>query len=99
LNLPNVNSLTIDGNLAKYSVTENTIVVKNYLPVIETLNITNTVFNNTTIDFRGCTRLETINLSGCTGIADIIFPESNRLTSVYLPTGIKKLTLGKTPNL
>lgn len=99
LNLPNAKQLTIDGNTAKYSITETSITVKNYLPVIETLNITNTVFNNTTLDFRGCTRLETINLSGCTGIVDIIFPESNRLKAVYLPIGIKKLTLGKTPGL
>lgn len=99
LNLPNAKNLVIDGNTAQYSITESSIVVKNYLPVIETLVITNTTFNNSTLDLRGCNRLETLNLSGCTGIADIIFPENNRLTTVYLPSGLKKLTLGKNPNL
>lgn len=99
LNLPKAKSLVIDGNTSKYSVTESDIVVKNYLPVIETLIIINTVFNNSTLDLRGCNRLETLNLSGCTGIVDIIFPENNRLKEVYLPSGLKKLTLGKNPNL
>ena len=99
LNLPNAQSLVIDGNTAKYSVTDSNIVVKNYLPIIENLVITNTVFNNTVLDLRGCNRLESLNLSGSTGIIDIIFPENNRLTSVYLPSGLKKLTLGKNPNL
>ena len=99
MNLPNASVVTIDGTVTKYSITESTIVVRNYLPVIEVLNITNTPFLNTTLDLRGCTRLETLNLKGCTGIVDIIFPESNRLSSVYLPSGIKKLTIGKTPSL
>jgi hypothetical protein len=99
LKLPNAKSLVIDGNTAKYSITEENIVVKNYLPVIENLVITNTVFTNAILDLRGCNRLESINLSGCTGIVDIIFPENNRLNTVYLPTGLKKLTLGKNPNL
>jgi hypothetical protein len=99
LKLPNAKSLVIDGNTAKYSITEENILVKNYLPVIENLVITNTVFNNAVLDLRGCNRLESINLSGCTGIVDIIFPENNRLKTVYLPTGLKKLTLGKNPNL
>lgn len=99
LNLPNAKSLIIDGNTSTYSITETNIVVKNFLPVIETLSLTNVVFNNTVLDLRGCNRLEFLNLSGCTGIVDIIFPENNRLTTVYLPTGLKKLTLGKNPNL
>lgn len=99
LKLPNAKSLVIDGNTAKYSITEENIIVKNYLPVIENLVITNTVFTNAVLDLRGCNRLEAINLSGCTGIVDIIFPENNRLTTVQLPTGLKKLTLGKNPSL
>ena len=88
LNLPNAKSLTIDGNTAHYTVTTDSIVVVNYLPVIENLVITNTAFTNSTIDLRGCNRLVTLNLSGCTGIVDIIFPENNRLTNVYLPSGL-----------
>ena len=99
LNLPNAKSLVIDGNVTQYSITESSIIVKNYLPVIENLVITNTEFTNSILDLRGCNRLESLNLSGCTGIIDIIFPENNRLTSVYLPNNLKKLTLGKNPNL
>ena len=99
LDLPNAKSLVIDGLRANYQVTDSTILVKNHLPVVENLVITDTAFNNSVLDFRGCTRLEELNLSGCTGIADIIFPETNRLRSVYLPSGLKKLTLSKNPNL
>ena len=99
LNLPNTQSLVIDGRTANYSVTDSNIIVKNYLPVIERLVITNTVFTNSVLDLRGCSRLEELNLSGCTGIIDIIFPENNRLHTVYLPSGLKKLTVSKNPNL
>jgi hypothetical protein len=99
LNLPKAKSLEIDGNTAKYSITESSINVKNYLPVIENLVITNTVFTNSVLDLRGCNRLEILDLRGSTGIVDIIFPENNRLKTVYLPSGLKKVTLGKNPNL
>ena len=99
MRLPNAKRLTIDGNTANYSIAQTNIVVRDYLPVIETLVILNTSFNNTVLDFRGCTRLEHLNLSGCSGIIDIIFPETNRLKEVYLPTGLQKLTLGNNPNL
>ena len=99
LALPNAQSLVIDGNTARYYITESNITVRNYLPIIENLVITNTVFNDSILDLRGCNRLESLNLSGCTGIVDIIFPENNKLTTVYLPAGLKKLTLGKNPNL
>lgn len=99
LNLPNAKSLVINGNTAKYSVSDSNIIVRNYLPIIETLAITNTEFNDSVLDLRGCTRLESLNLSGCTGIVDIILPESSRLKTVVLPSGIQKITIGKTPNL
>lgn len=99
LKLPNAKSLIIDGKTANYNVTDTNIVVKDYLPIVENLVISNATFGNSVLDFRGCNRLETINLSGCTGIVDIIFPENNRLTTVYLPKDLKKLTLGKNPNL
>ena len=99
LKLPNAKSLVIDGKTANYNVTDTNIVVKDYLPIVENLVISNATFGNSVLDFRGCNRLETINLSGCTGIVDIIFPENNRLTTVYLPKNLKKLTLEKNPNL
>ena len=99
LNLPNAQSLVIDGLTSNYSVNDSNIIVKNYLPVVENLTITNTSFTNSVLDLRGCNRLEELNLSGCTGIIDIIFPETNRLRSVYLPSGLKKLTLSKNSNL
>ena len=99
LDLPNAKSLVIDGLRANYQVTDSNILVKNHLPVVENLVLTNIIFNNSVLDFRGCSRLENLDLSGCTGIVDIIFPESNRLKTVYLPEGLKKLTLSKNPNL
>lgn len=99
LHLPNAKSLIINGATANYHVTDTTIKVKDFLPIIENLKITNTPFGNSVLDFRGCNRLEKLDLSGCTGIIDIIFPENDRLKSVNLPAGLKKLTLGKNPAL
>ena len=97
--LPNVKYLNINGATANYSVNSINIAVKDYLPIVETLIITNATFANSIIDLRGCNRLEILDLSGCSGIVDIIFPENNRLREVYLPKDIKKLTLGRNPNL
>jgi hypothetical protein len=77
--LPSVKDLNINGRTANYSVNTIDIAVKNSLPIIETLNITNASFSNSTLDFRGCHRLSEINLSGCVGVQNIIFPENNRL--------------------
>ena len=99
LHLPSAKSLKIDGATTNYKVTDTSIKVKEFLPIIETLVITNTPFGNSVLDFRGCNRLETLDLSGCTGIIDIIFPENDRLKYVQLPIGLKKLTLGKNPAL
>ena len=99
LDLPKAQSLEVDGFTAKYTIDDSEIVVKNHLPIIEKLIISNTKFANSVLDFRGCTRLEELNLSGCTGIVDIILPESSRLKTVVLPSGIQKITIGKTPNL
>ena len=99
LHLPNAKSLKINGATTNYKVTDTTIKVKEFLPIIENLEITNTPFGNSVLDFRGCNRLEKLDLSGCTGIIDIIFPENDRLKSVNLPAGLKKLTLGKNPAL
>ena len=99
LRLTNAKSLIVDGITANYSISDQKIKVKDFLPIVEHLELTNVHFNNTTLDFRGCNRLTVINLSGCTGVADIIFPETNKLSEVYLPNDLKKLTLGRNPNL
>jgi hypothetical protein len=98
-NLPNVKDLSIDGNTANYSVNTINIAVKDYIPIVETLAITNATFSNSILDFRNCNRLSLINLQGCVGVQNIIFPENNRLTTVYLPNGLKQLSLGVNPNL
>jgi hypothetical protein len=99
LTLPTVQTLIIDGITSNYTINDTSISVKNFLPIVENLVITDTVFSNSVLDLRGCNRLKYINLSGCSGISDIIFPENNRLQEVYLPNNLKKLTLGKNPNL
>lgn len=97
--LPSVKYLNINGRTSNYSVNSIDIAVKDYLPIVETLNITNTSFSNSLLDFRNCHRLSVINLQGCIGIKNIIFPENNRLSNVYLPNDLKQLSLGVNPNL
>ena len=97
--LPSVKYLNINGRTANYSINSIDIAVKNYLPIVETLSITNTTFSNSILDFRNCHRLSTINLQGCIGVKNIIFPENNRLSSVYLPNDLKQISLGVNPNL
>ena len=97
--LPSVKYLNINGRTSNYSVNSIDIAVKNYLPIVETLILTNTFFSNSLLDFRGCHRLSTINLQGCTGITNIIFPENNRLRNVYLPNNLKQISIGVSPNL
>lgn len=98
-NLPNVKYLNIDGSSSNYSVNTINIAVKDYIPIVETLVITNATFSNSVLDFRNCNRLSTINLQGCTGIKNMIFPENNRLSAVYLPNDLKQLSLGVNPSL
>ena len=97
--LPSVKYVNINGSTANYSVNTIDIAVKDYLPIIETLIITNTTFSNSLLDFRNCSRLSTINLQGCVGIKNIILPESNRLSNVYLPHDLKELSIGVSPLL
>ena len=98
-NLPNAKYLNINGNTANYHVNTIDIVIKDYLPIIENLHITNTVFSDSLLDFRDCNRLNTINLQGSFGIDNIILPENNRLSNVYLPNNLKQISLGAVPNL
>lgn len=97
--LPSVKYLNINGRTSNYSINSIDIAVKNYLPIVETLHLTNTTFSNSILDFRNCHRLGTINLQGCIGVKNIIFPENNRLTTVYLPNDLKQISLGVNPNL
>lgn len=97
--LPRANFLKIDGSTTQYEITTIEIVVYNFLPVIEELHLTNTNFNNSTLDFRNCNRLETLDLRGCTGISSIILPEGNKLKHVYLPACIKSLAILNNPRL
>jgi hypothetical protein len=69
------------------------------LPVIENLQLTNTTFTNTILDFRNCNRLKVLDLRGCRGISSIILPEGNKLKEVYLPVCIKSLAITNNPKL
>lgn len=100
--LPTLSSakyVNINGSTANYAVNTIDIVVREYLPIIETLHITNTTFSDSFLDFRNCHRLGTIDLKGCFGIKNIIFPENNRLSAIYLPNDLKQISLGIVPNL
>ena len=97
--LPNAKYVNINGSTANYTVNTIDIVVREYLPIIETLHITNTTFSDSLLDFRNCHRLSTIDLQGSIGIKNIIFPENNRLNAVYLPNDLKQISLGVIPNL
>ena len=97
--LPSAKYVNINGSTANYSVNTIDIVVREYLPIIETLHITNTTFSDSFLDFRNCHRLSTIDLKGCFGIKNIIFPENNRLSAIYLPNNLKQISLGVIPNL
>ena len=97
--LPSAKYVNINGSTANYSVNTIDIVVREYLPIIETLHITNTTFSDSLLDFRNCHRLSIIDLKGCFGIKNIIFPENNRLSNIYLPNDLKQISLGCIPNL
>ena len=97
--LPSVKHLNINGSTSNYSINSIDVVVKDYIPIIETLVLTNTTFSNSNVDFRNCHRLSVIDLGGCIGIKNIIFPENNRLNEVILPNNLKQLSLGVNPNL
>lgn len=97
--LPRANYLKIDGATTQYSINDIEIEVYKFLPVVEELYLTNTTFNNTTLDFRNCNRLKTLDLTGCSGINSIILPEGTNLTHVSLPACIKSLAIINNPNL
>jgi len=97
--LPSAKYININGNTSNYVVNTIDITVKEYLPIIETLHITNTAFSDSLLDFRNCNRLNTIDLQGSFGIKNIIFPENNRLSAIYLPNNLKQISLGAVPNL
>lgn len=97
--LPRASYLIIDGAKTNYEVVTAEIVVKDSLPVIEELHLTNTTFTNSTLDFRNCHRLKVLDLTGCSGISSIILPEGERLKEVHLPACIKSLAITNNPKL
>jgi hypothetical protein len=97
--LPRANYLKIDGATTQYSINDIEIEVYKFLPVIEELYLTNTTFSNTTLDFRNCNRLKTLDLTGCSGINSIILPEGTNLMHVSLPSCIKEISILNNPNL
>ena len=97
--LPRARFLQIDGDKTQYSINSIDVEVYKFLPVIEELHLTNTSFNNTTLDFRNCNRLRVLKLEGCSGITSIILPEGKSLKEVYLPSSLRSLSIINNPNL
>ena len=97
--LPRVSQLVIDGKQTDYQIGDIEIEVYKHLPVIESLSLTNVIFNNSTLDFRNCNRLEELDLRGCSGLKAIILPEGSKLKRVYLPSCLKSLAILNNPQL
>jgi hypothetical protein len=99
VSFPNAAYVIIDGVKTKYSINLSEIKIYDFLPVIEELKLTNVSFNNTVLDFRSCNRLRKVDLSGCSKIESVIFPEGGSLTEVILPSCIKSVSILNNPNL
>ena len=99
VSFPNAAYVTIDGVKTKYSINQAEIKIYDFLPVIEELSLTNVSFSNSVLDFRNCNRLRKIDLSGCSKIESIIFPEGVSLSEVVLPSCIKSISILNNPNL
>ena len=99
VSFPNAAYVIIDGIKTNYSINTAEIKVYDFLPVIEELILTNVAFNNTVLDFRNCSRLRKLDLSGCSKIQSIIFPEGRSLSEVILPACIKSISIINNPNL
>ena len=99
VSFPNAAYVIIDGVKAKYSINSAEIKIYDFLPVIEELSLTNVSFNNTVLDFRNCNRLRKLDLSGCSKISSVIFPEGGNLSEVILPSCIKSISILNNPNL
>lgn len=99
VSFPNAAYVIIDGVKTNYSINTAEIKVYDFLPVIEELTLTNVAFNNTVLDFRNCNRLRKLDLSGCSKISSVIFPEGGSLSEVILPACIKSISILNNPNL
>ena len=99
VSFPNAAYVIIDGVKTNYSINTAEIKIYDFLPVIEELTLTNVAFNNTVLDFRNCNRLRKLDLSGCSKISSVIFPEGGSLSEVILPACIKSISVLNNPNL
>ena len=99
VSFPNAAYVIIDGVKTNYSINTAEIKVYDFLPVIEELTLTNVAFNNTVLDFRNCNRLRKLDLSGCSKISSVIFPEGGSLSEVILPSCIKSISILNNPSL
>ena len=93
--------VTLDGSSQNYNVTEAKIAISEIYPVVEKLTLKNVRFTgvNTSLDFRNCSRLQEIDLTGCTGIYSVIIPDNKQLTKLILPSSVEVLSLGSVPKL
>lgn len=93
--------VTLDGSSQNYNVTESKIAISEIYPVVEKLTLKNVRFTgvNTSLDFRNCSRLQEIDLTGCTGIYSVIIPDNKQLTKLILPSSVEVLSLGNVPKL
>ena len=93
--------VTLDGSSQNYNVTEAKIAISEIYPVVEKLTLKNVRFTgvNTSLDFRNCSRLQEIDLTGCTGIYSVIIPDNKQLTKLILPSSVEVLSLGNIPKL
>lgn len=99
VSFPSAAYVIIDGVKTNYSINTAEIKIYDFLPVIEELTLTNVAFNNTVLDFRNCNRLRKLDLSGCSKISSVIFPEGGSLSEVILPACIKSISILNNPNL
>lgn len=88
-------------NVPNYKIAGTYYKMSNYYPVVEELilNGINFTSGSTTLDFRNCSRLKKIDLSGCIGITSIIIPDNKNLETLILPQSITSLSLGYAPKL
>ena len=88
-------------NVPNYKIAGTYYKMSNYYPVVEELilNGINFTSGSTTLDFRGCSRLKRIDLSGCIGLTSIIIPDNKNLETLILPSSITSLSLGYAPKL
>ncbi|MBO4786493.1 MAG: hypothetical protein J5510_05450 [Prevotella sp.] len=68
-------------------------------PLLETVDIHNSSLIGGSLDLSNCPRLQSVNSTGCPLITEVNLPQTNRLTTVHLGTGITTLSISGVPNL